>query len=420
VSDPRSPRRPGTWLVLAALVAGLALGAALAAARSPLLATLVAVLEPIGALWTNAIRATVIPLVVSLLVAGVAAAADAGTVGQLGRRALLAFVGILVAMAAFVALAAPPLLARLPLGDARALAVGVPDPTPRAVPGLREWLVGLVPTNPVAAATDGALLPLVVFTAVFALAVARLPTGARAALVPFFRAAADALLVLVRWILALAPLGVLALAVPLGARAGAQAAVALASFVVLVAVLCLALLAGLVALAVIGGRVPLARFARAAGPAGAVAFGTRSSLAALPAMVDGATRHLGASAAVTGVAIPLAAALFKPGATIGIGAGTLFLARLHGVPLDAAQVATVAAASVALSFGIPGVPGGVILVIAPALAAVGLPPEGLGILLALDTVPDMFRTLVNATGNLTVTALLARGAPSTEASGAGA
>lgn len=399
---------------LLALMAGLGLGAGLLALRSPLLEPVLAVAAPVTALWVNAIRATVIPLVVSLLVASVASAPDARAVGRLGGRALALFVAMLAVAALLVALVVPPLLARLPLGGASALGAtsggGAPALPPAApLPGPGEWLAALVPVNPVAAAASGALLPLVVFALLFALAARRLAPAARLPVVALFGAIADAMLVLVRWILALAPAGVFALAVALGARAGAGAAGALALFVALVAATCVALLVPLYALAVVAGRVPLGRFARAAAPAQAIAFSTRSSLAALPALVAGAAGPLAAPAAVTGFLLPLAVSTFKLGVTIAVVTSTVFLARLYGVALAPGQLAAVAASSVLLSFSVPGVPGGVILVIAPVLASVGIPAEGVGVLLAIDVIPDMFRTLTNVTADAAAAAVLSRG-----------
>jgi Na+/H+-dicarboxylate symporter len=192
---------------------------------------------------------------------------------------------------------------------------------------------------------------------------------------------------------------------------GVRAAGALAVYIGLVAALCLLLIAGLYVLVAVVGRVPLRRFARAAAPAQAVAFSTRSSLAALPALVDASRSALALPPTVVGFFIPLAMATFRVGASVGIGTGTLFIARLYGVPLGAPQLALVAVAAVLLSFGIPGVPGAVILVIAPVLEAVGVPAAGVGVLLAIDAVPDMFRTLTNVTAHLAGAVVVARGEP---------
>lgn len=402
-----------TLLTFLALVAGLAAGALLAGAPAAVRDAVIAVAEPLGTVWTNAIRMTVVPLVMALLVAGVAAAADPRVVGRLGVRAVALFVGVLSATAALLLATAPPLLARLPLDPAsvaslRQAAAPAAGALAGTAPTVRQWVVELVPTNPVRAAADGTMLPLVVFTLAFALAVARLAPAPRDAIVALARATGEALLVVVRWVLALAPLGVLALALPLGARLGAAAAGALAGYVAVTLLLCAGVLAFLLPLGVLLGRVSPARLARAAAPAQVVAAGTRSSLAALPALVGGVARHLDVPPAASGFVVPLAMATFRVGATVGIVVGALFLARLYGVALDGRALAAIGLASVLLSFGVPGVPGGLFVAMAPVLAAAGIPAEGLGILLAVDMVPEAGRTLLNTTGHVVAVAVVGR------------
>jgi Na+/H+-dicarboxylate symporter len=131
----------------------------------------------------------------------------------------------------------------------------------------------------------------------------------------------------------------------------------------------------------------------------------RSSLAALPALIDGAG-SLGMTERVTGFFLPFSASLFRLGAAVALPVGVLFIAALYGVDLTTAQLVTVAVTSVLLSFSVPGIPGGSILIMAPVLLAVGLPVEGIGILLGVDTIPDMFRTTANVTGTLTAAVVL--------------
>ena len=152
--------------------------------------------------------------------------------------------------------------------------------------------------------------------------------------------------------------------------------------------------------AVFVGRVPLRRFARAALPAQAVAFSSRSSIAALPALIESARTRLGLPDAIAVFILPLATALFRVGATLGLMTGCLFIARLYGIAIGPGQVATLVLTSVLTSFSIPGIPGGSILAMVPVLASVGLPIDGLGILLGVDTIPDIFRTTANVTGQL--------------------
>ncbi|MFI5246108.1 MAG: dicarboxylate/amino acid:cation symporter, partial [Gemmatimonadales bacterium] len=154
--------------------------------------------------------------------------------------------------------------------------------------------------------------------------------------------------------------------------------------------------------------VPLARFARALLPAQLVAISTRSSVAALPAMIDGATRVLRLPMQVSGFVLPFGVSVFRLNQAVTWIVSALFVAKLYGVPLTTAQLAFLGACSVPVSFSIPGIPSGGLFIIAPFFVSVGLPIEGMGILLALDAIPDVFKTLLNVTSQMAATVLLAR------------
>ena len=158
----------------------------------------------------------------------------------------------------------------------------------------------------------------------------------------------------------------------------------------------------------------MSRFAKAAAPAQAVAFSSRSSLAALPAAYEGARAGLALPEDIYTLFLPLAASVFKVGAPMVQIVGILFLAKIYGVTLDSGQLATITVMAVATSLTAPGIPlGGGIIVMAPVLASANLPVAGMGILLAVDTIPDMFRTTANVTAWLCVGSILSRGAAAT-------
>jgi Na+/H+-dicarboxylate symporter len=204
---------------------------------------------------------------------------------------------------------------------------------------------------------------------------------------------------------------VFALALPLAARLGLAAAGAVGYYIVVVVAVSSLFILLLYPLVRFGAGIGFRPFARGAAPAQAVAFSARSSLASLPAMIEGGERHLGFPPIIRQFFLPLAASTFRMGGAVGIPAGVLFVARLYGVELAPAQLATVAFTAVLLTFSIPGVPGGAILVMMPVLAAVGLPPQAAGLLLGVDTVPDMFRTTANVTGTMAAATILARREP---------
>ena len=403
--------------VLVALVAGLALGLGIAASGTPALAHLVPVIEPVGTLWIAAIRMTIIPLVVSSLIVGVGGAADARHIGRLGARALALFVAMLVAATAVALLVGPPVLASIHIDTAaaaRLLAAAAPASgaavqSAKSLPGAAQWIVDLVPSNPVRAAADGAILPLIVFSLLFGAALARVPPERRAIFLRVVTAVQDATIVLVRWVIALAPVGVFALAVAVATRLGFAAAGALATYIALVSVLSVAFCAFvLYPSAVIFGGVSLRTFARAALPAQAVAFSSRSSLACLPAMLEPVRERLDMPVAFSSFVFPLAVTLFRAGAAIAQVIGALFVAKLYGVAVGPAQYAAIGVTTIITTFSVPGVPGGSIIMMVPVLLAAGVPAEGVGLLLGVDTIPDMFRTTANVTGDVAAAVILAR------------
>jgi proton glutamate symport protein len=409
-----------TARVLLGLLAGFALGIAASATGSETLIGVARALEPVGTIWINAIRMTVIPLVVASLVAGVAAAPDPSAVGRIGWRALVIFFAVLGATALFSIVVAPLMLSGLNIDAAASEALrstgASSDVAARSatLPTFRQWVVDLVPQNPIKAAADGAILPLIIFSLTLGLAITRVAGDAGAVIVRFFQGLAAAMLVLVRWVLALAPIGVFALAVPLATKLGVAAAGAVLYYIALVVGMCIVCIIAMYPLGAALGGVSIRLFARASAPAQAVAFSSRSSLAALPAMIEGAERTLRLPPSITSFFLPLAASMYRVGGVIGQIVGVLFLARLYGIDLATSQLITIGVTAVLTSFSVPGVPGGSILVMVPVLLSAGLPVDGVGILLGVDTIPDMFRTTTNVTGHMAAATILSRGAERAE------
>ena len=399
-----------TVVTLVSLAAGLAFGV-LAAQRDGVLRAAVDLVEPLGALWVNAIRMTLVPLVVALVVTSVTSFADVRALGRLGARAVLLFFVLLAGTAIVAALASPPLLAHTPLDPSTVAALRSHADTAHAaaneIPTLRGFVVGLVPVNPIRAAADGTMLPLIVFTLLFALAVTQLPEERRAPVVGFFRAASDAMVVVVGWVLRVTPIGVFALAADMGAELGLGVVGPVAYYVAVLCGLVVVVGLALYPVAALVGRISVRRFARAAAPAQAMAIATRSSLASLPALIEGARREFGDRPAVTGFVLPLSVATFKINTPISDLVGPLFLAQLYGVPLSATQVATMTLVTIAMSFSNPGIPsGGLFVVTAPVMLSVGLPLDGIALLVAADAIPDIFNTVINVTGDMAVATMI--------------
>ena len=410
------PRSPATRASVG-LALGLVVGIAISVSGSPALKAAASALEPIGTLWVNAIRMTVIPLVVSLLIATIANEHDLGAVGRLGGKAVVIFTVLLSGVAVIGFVAGPPLFKFLHIDPAAAAALRATVPAGASkveLPTFTSWVVSLVPANPIKAAADGAMLPLIIFAVAFAAALARTPAELRVGGATFFRGIADAMLVLVKWVLAVAPIGVFVLAVTLAVKIGVGVAGAVGFYLVVHCAVLIVAVALLYVVVLVAGRVPIARFAKAALPAQLVAISTRSSVAALPANIDGAERILHLPTRVTSFALPFGVSIFRLNQGISWVIPALFIGALYDIQLTIGQLAMLAAASVPMSFSVPGIPSGGLFVITPFFVTVGLPVEGIGILIALDVIPDLFKTLLNVTGHLTATVLLSRSEPTTE------
>lgn len=401
--------------VLLALAAGLGLGAGLQAWTVPPEA-LAATVEAVGGLWLAGLQMTVVPLVFSLLVVGVASVSDAVATGRLAARAVVVFVSLVLAVGVATVAGVQTAFALWPVdpAGAAALVAGAGgSAAPAEAPSFAAWLRSLAPTNPVGAAADSAVLPLVVFAVFFGFAATRLPEAQRRMIVGLFDAIADAMIVIVRWVLWAAPAGVFALALSLGLRGGLGSTGALLHYVLMASLACIAVILVSYPIAVLAGRMPLRRFARGAAPAQVVAFSTQSSLASLPVMVERAVDHLGVPERVAGLVLPLAVAVFRltsPAANLTVA---LFIAHVSGVELGLPQLAAGVIVALAVSVSTVGLPGqaSFFASMAPICLALGVPLDLLPLLLAVEVIPDIFRTVGNVTSDLAVTVALNRHAP---------
>ena len=402
-----------TWRVLLALIAGLVIGAL--SAGSGWSGTAVPVASTIGGLWLDALKMTVIPLIVSLLITGIVGGSEAAREGGVAGRSMLWFVVLLTGSAILGGLVMPALLAAFPLPEAagaalRAGLAGVDSKaTAASVPGIADFVRGVIPANVIKAAADGSILQLVVFTVLFGFAISRIEPAKRAALAGFFDAVGDAMLVIIGWILWLAPAGVFALAFAVGAGAGGAAFGAVLHYMVLVSLLGVVVLAAAYVVAAVVARWPIGRFARVMIAPQAVAISTQSSLASLPAMLR-AARELGVPADSADVTLPLAVALFRatgPAMNIGVA---IYVAHWMGIALSPMSLVIGIAVAAATTYSAVSLPGQLSFVtnVAPIALAMGLPIEPLAILIAVETIPDIFRTVGNVTMDVAVAGAVAR------------
>jgi Na+/H+-dicarboxylate symporter len=397
--------------VLIGLVLGFLTGLALSAMAPQSVDLAGRALGPVGTVFVNLIRMTAIPLVASMLVASLGAMSAPGGLGSGAVRALAVACLLLTVTAAGSALVAVPVLSRLGVDPASGVALqsATSDAAATAIqasPGVTGWLVDLVPQNVVRAAADGAVLPVIFFAVLFGLALGRVADGPRLAVLRVAEGVAAVMQRIVSWILQVAPVGVFALAVPLASRMGLSMAGAVVAYVLLVVALTVvAVVMILYPIGILAGRMPASAFLAYCAPAQAIAFASRSSLASLPAAVESAER-VGLAPAMSRFILPLAVSVFHFGAAVAQTVGVVFLAQLFGVTLSTTAIASIVAAVVLASFAVPSIPGGSIIALVPVLQAANLPLDGIGILLAVDTVPDMFRTTANLTGAMTLAAIL--------------
>jgi Na+/H+-dicarboxylate symporter len=383
--------------ILLGLVAGLALGVIASATGSPALTAFAEGVAPLGALFMRALQMVVIPLVAVTVFVGVARLGDTKKLGRLGGLSL-GFFWLTTIPAILIGMG----LMRVGLGFAPPVTVPAPaQEVAPELPGIVDFLVNLVPRNPFEAAADGALLPMIVFTVLFAAAAGTLAEDRRARLVSLGESLSDVLIKLVHWILWTAPVGVFGLAAPVAARTGLAMLQNLGIFILTV-VVALFLYMGLILLPAIRylGGVKIGDFIRGTLGTYTIGFSTTSSVASLPMMLEEAEKNLKLSPGVSRLVLPLAASLNRPGSALFQGAAIVFLASIYGVSIPASAVAGAVLATFLVAMTVAPVPSASVMTLAPALDVVGIPLAGLGIVLGVDRVPDMFRTGTNVIGDV--------------------
>jgi len=409
-AEPAGALLPEIQVPAGLTLAGLALGlgAGLVLAGSAAMAPVLAVAAPIGGLWLKALQMTILPLVVAMLVASIARAAETARAGALARRSLVGFFAIYALAAVVAAVTVPPMLRLFPI-PARAQAALAVHSVPAPVPGAADFLLSILPDNIFAAMASGAILPVITFTVVFAIALTRIAPGQRRTLVDLFDAVAAATMVMIGWVLAIAPLGVFALGLTLAAHSGLAALGVLAHYVAVVSAAGVPVLLGAVVLAGVRGRIGPGRYLAAMMPVGAVALATQSSLASLPAML-GACRRLGVAEVTADFVLPLSVALFRATGPAMNLAVAIYIATLTGVPITLASLAAGTAVAALTEVSSPSLPGAISLVsaVGPVALAMGVPLAPLGLLVAVDMLPDLMRTVGNVAMDVALTVAIDR------------
>ena len=396
-----------SFRILTGLLLGSIAGLMISRSNSALFVNLPGLLAPLGSLWVNAIRMTIMPLLMALVVVAIAGQGRSGRVLAIGGKTLSLLVGLILLSSLFALLFAAPLIGLLEISSENSnvvLASSQVTAERAPLPPFKDWLIGLIPANPFAAAANGDILPLMIFTVVFSLALIQIDERLAKNVVTFFEATKQALLVVIAWIMELAPYGIFALVLPITANLGTESVRLLGTFILMVCGLIVLLSACIyLGLWVLGHDIK--KFTKTMAPVQVIGFGTRSSLATLPATIA-ASEILGVSQKTAGLVLPAAVTLFKFASPLARTAGTYFIAALYGIDLTVSEFVVIALAVGLLSFYSPGIPSGGLLIMTPVYLALGLPVEGIGLLIAIDLIVDMFITAANVTANLGVTMML--------------
>lgn len=392
--------------------AGLASGIILSEWGGGRDADVVAIIQPIGEAWLNGLQMPLIPLIFALLVTGIAQAATTARTSGMAGRTIMIFAIALVASASVAAIVGTAMLHiwPVPAGATSALAGASAAEVPGVKPSA-EWLLGFIPANPIRSAADGQVVAVVLFALVFGFAVTRIAVARRAQITGLFEALADVLLVVVGWVLWLAPIGVFALALVAGARSGLATAGALLHYIGFIVLICVVVTLLVYPVALGLGRISAGRFARAAFPAQAIALSTQSSIASLPAMIRACDGPLAVRETTRSIVLPLAISLFRitsPPANLSVA---LYVAAMHGVALGPAQLVIGVLVAAIVSLAAVGLPSQITFftTTGPICLAMGVPVEALPLLLAVETVPDIFRTMGNVTADMAVARVMDQG-----------
>ena len=386
------------WQILLGMAVGVAAGAALGQHAS--------YVRPLGDIFLRLLRMVIVPLIFSSLVVGITGLGDASRVGRMGLKALIYYTAtsaaaILVGLVA-VNLIRPGVHANLPLAAASA-GLNV------SAEGIGDTLLGIIPDNPLAAMAQGNVLAIIFFALLVGLFTNRLPAPRRGVIVDLMQAVFDLMMLITDFVIRLAPIGVFALMANIVGTTGFEAFPPLLRYMFTVAFsLALHALVTLPAVLFVFGRLWPVTYAQAVAPALATAFSTASSSATLPVTMDCVERRGGVSNQVSSFVLPLGATVNMDGTALYECVAAIFIAQVYGISLSVGQQALVFVTALLASIGAAGIPMAGLVMMVIVLRAVGLPLEGVGLILAVDRVLDMCRTAVNVWSDMVGAVVLSR------------
>jgi len=374
----------------------------------------------VGTGFIRAITMIVIPLVVASLTLGIASLGDLAKLGRMGGKTVAYYLGT-TAVAITIGLSLALLIkpgsridpaSRDELSREFAGAAGDRIALAAERPSVWDTLLNMIPSNPVAAAAEGNLLPLIVFVVIFSAAVTLLVPERRDAILNLFGAINDASMIMIDWIMKLAPYAVFALITGVISRFGMDVLRSLAIYTIVVAVgLILHAIFTYGTLVTVLARLNPLEFFRRIREVPLIAFSTSSSNATLPFTMETAEEDLGVSKSVSSFVLPLGATINMDGTALYQGVATVFIAQVYAVDLQFSELLTIVLTATLASIGAAGVPSAGIITLILVLQSVGMAGQaaaGIALILGVDRILDMIRTAVNVTGDLSAAAFVAR------------
>jgi len=356
----------------------------------------------IGKIFIASLKMLVVPLVFVSLVCGTCSLSDTTKLGRLGIKSLGLYL-VTTAFAVTLALVFAVLVCPGEGGNLQAV-----EYIPKEIPDLKDILSNLFPSNPIRAMVEGNMLQIIVFSILFGIAVA-LAGRPGEKVASLFNDLNEIIMKLIIILMNLAPYGVFCLMAKLFTTLGFDTIGNLITYFLLV--LFVLVLHGTVTytlmLKLLAGLNPL-RFYRKMRPVMLFAFSTASSNATLPVTLETATHHLGIKNTIASFTIPLGATVNMDGTAIMQGVATVFIAQVYNIDLSFTQYLSVILTATLASIGTAGVPGVGLIMLAMVLQQVGLPVEGIALIIGVDRLLDMTRTVVNVTGDCTISSIVAK------------
>lgn len=366
----------------------------------------------VGTIFLRGLNMVIVPLIISSMICGVA---GIGSSENFKRLSLKTFVYFILSTLIAVLIGQALVNVIKPGLGAPKILDQVPEELQSNAESLGRTLLGIIPTNPVSAMAEGQILPIIFFSLIFGYFVSQATEPYKTSLVDFFQGVFEVMMRLTHWVISFAPLGVFALIAKLVAQTGTQIFIPMASYILTI-VLALLIHAGIVLpllLIWFGNISPIAHY-RAVMPAILMAFSTSSSSATLPVTMECVEKNAGVSNKISSFVLPLGATVNMNGTALYECVAVVFIAQAYGIQLSMAQQAIVVLMALLAAIGAAGIPMAGLVMMTIVLKAVGLPLDGIGLILAVDRVLDMMRTTVNVLGDTCGAVIIAKTEGETE------